>query len=72
MKALEKYTNEKTKLFRHRQESRAEFATLLHCGMGQKWPKVIRTPTLIYLATVQQQPLDNKHSKAMQKLIRIL
>lgn len=31
--------------------------------MGEEWPKVIRIPTLIYSATIQQQPPDNKHSQ---------
>lgn len=45
------------------EESRAEFVTSLHCGMEEEQPKVIRIPTLIYPATVQQQPPDNKHSQ---------
>lgn len=62
----------KTKLLRHRQESRAEFATSLHCGMGEGWPKVIRTPTLIYPATIQQPPPDNKHSQGYAEVNWIL
>ena len=42
-------------------EFRAKFTTLLHCETREKWPKVIRTPTLIHPVTVQQQPPDDKH-----------
>ena len=30
----------------------------MHCETGEECPKVIRTPTLIYSVTVQQEPPD--------------
>ena len=69
MQALEKYTNEKNKNSQiQTEEFRGEFITLLHGETGEERPKVIRTPTLIYPVTVQQQPTDNLHPQGYKEI----
>ena len=52
---IKKNTQTQTKEFR------AESTALLHYETKEEWPTVIRTPTLIYPITIQEQSPDDRH-----------